>query len=507
MLQTPSSILSFSSLSKALVGLLGGFCIGAQITASIVLPGLVQVPNLKKLLHASPTLEIVLIPTKCVPSSGDVSLPYVAVVAYATIVFTGLFCILRAKGFSSRSGSQPSDIPRPFRASNLRAQPPSPPPEPGSSGSTAKPRRRTRWIHWLLLLIVFLLGAAALYLHLVDSDLPAGLHGDASHWFFLFEHNLLAWQCAVESYMSRVKIYISLRGLHHLRFLLLVTASYPGLILVPILSKTVLRRLRRLIPGPSYRQVQPDPFHRILCIALASAVIMTFCPYFNLIVWVWFFFEPDNPAAGYGLEYPGLEAAVVFCCPSSFIEVWHNLSLIERLIFVGPTAVHILLAVLSWSIRASAAGIRLLIHTVRDEPWDALIDFGSLFAGVYTCTFLVCYPSFAFDSLDRQTRSLVSEQPFLSRNWRSLVCEVYWMLAGEYRAWKLDKVHELQDRAASLPEILAEAFYFGWERWSTICLVEKLLIVVPTTVFYGYFYLLPAARRIRAIFRRWGWRR
>ncbi|KAJ7093899.1 hypothetical protein B0H15DRAFT_947235 [Mycena belliarum] len=135
MLQTPSSILSFSSLSKALVGLLGGFCIGAQITASIVLPGLVQVPNLKKLLHASPTLEIVLIPTKCVPSSGDVSLPYVAVVAYATIVFTGLFCILRAKGFSSRSGSQPSDIPRPFRASNLRAQPPSPPPEPVLSWS------------------------------------------------------------------------------------------------------------------------------------------------------------------------------------------------------------------------------------------------------------------------------------------------------------------------------------------------------------------------------------
>ncbi|KAJ7911992.1 hypothetical protein B0H13DRAFT_2478898 [Mycena leptocephala] len=98
MLQIPTSALSlFSFSSKGLVGLFGGFFIGAQVTLNMIVLSGLSVP--KTSLYATRTTEIVLMPTKCVPSNGTIHLPYVAAMGYAIVIFASLFSILRAKGF------------------------------------------------------------------------------------------------------------------------------------------------------------------------------------------------------------------------------------------------------------------------------------------------------------------------------------------------------------------------------------------------------------------------
>ncbi|KAJ7845091.1 hypothetical protein B0H13DRAFT_2676039 [Mycena leptocephala] len=263
MLQIPSSVLSlFSFSSKGLVGLLGGFCIGAQLTVSIVLSSL-SVPKITDSLNlATRTTEVVLLPTKCALSNGTISFPYVAAMGYATIIFAS-FYILRAKGLSCSLSTfppiqnpphghppnpdEPTPLslitpPRTFSLSHshnvVNTQPPSPPPEPSSLCTTGKAPRQNRWI-WLLLLllsiVVMLLVGTYVYFYFTCPDSPATLDAFTSFWVqavsateVFFRKGCIAGAACistVSSYISTISTYISSYGWQHSKLLLISLTS------------------------------------------------------------------------------------------------------------------------------------------------------------------------------------------------------------------------------------------------------------------------------------------
>ncbi|KAJ7446759.1 hypothetical protein FB451DRAFT_786989 [Mycena latifolia] len=174
-----SSLVSFSS--KGLVGLVGGFCIGAQVTASLVLASL-YFPQQTVSLTATRTTKIVLAPTASVLSNSSITFPGVAAAGYILFIFLSVFAIFRAKGFNPQinlpaSGhpvSPPDADPGVFAdntdsSKKRRAiptlfvaggQPPPPPPLPGPA-SKQGPRSQWKWFFWLFLALFIVIGIGA----------------------------------------------------------------------------------------------------------------------------------------------------------------------------------------------------------------------------------------------------------------------------------------------------------------------------------------------------------
>jgi hypothetical protein len=302
MLQIPTSALSLFSSSKGLVGLFGGFFIGAQVTLNIVLSGQ-SVP--KTSLYATRTTEIVLMPTKCVPSNGTIHLPYVAAMGYAIVIFASLFSILRAKGFGHSQalpdGRPPSpDDPIPYDSlvSNraippacnpigMGTQPPSPPPDPGSSSSSAKAPRWNRWI-WVLLILVLLALVVVLggyFIHFAYPDSPAAASVSrvvafARQILSAIERFFRDRWIAAGSWISGVKIYISQNGRQISKILLVALASH----FVCLLVFGVLRLFCACAMS------LPTCCHVIIWSFLISMAVIAFVPQLNWIMWMFYYF-------------------------------------------------------------------------------------------------------------------------------------------------------------------------------------------------------------------------
>ncbi|KAJ7481787.1 hypothetical protein FB451DRAFT_1444363 [Mycena latifolia] len=381
MLQIPSSVLSlFSFSSKGLVGLFGGFYVGAQITASILLSGLSDVSSLKSSnFRATRTLKAVLQPTKCVPSSSTASFSYVVIVAYVTVMFASLFYILCAKGFCASSSSacgqspprgQPTNPEDPIPASSTTSsraysparnhhavgnQPPSPPPEPGSSGSTDKAPRRIWWLFWALLLIVAFLGFAGIYIYFTTRNSLADLVVGVSPWIqhlSALESGSFWWYHAVVSRISAVKLHIFLHGLHYCKILLLALASHSGLF-------SIHGRLSRLCSIMANRTCTIF-FHYDGAVILGSVCVLASISPLN-----WVFYAH------------GSALAVVFITPllylSNYLPVidvlyslWSYFSLTERSVILGPSILH--LATLSvWTAIRGLMGVPSFIRALRRQ--------------------------------------------------------------------------------------------------------------------------------------------
>ncbi|KAJ7701872.1 hypothetical protein B0H17DRAFT_1327488 [Mycena rosella] len=513
MLQIPSVVSLVSFSSKGLVGLFGGFCIGAQITASILLSGLSVAKNS---LNATRTLEIVLLPTKCVPSNDIVSIPYVAIMAYTTLISASLFCILRAKGFSSSPNRSPPSPDDPFPTDsntsssasssvrNHRAfgnQPPSPPSGPGSSGSTDKAPRPDRWMWlWIIPVIVALLAA---YIYFTDQHLPTKLPALVREppWIqpiFVLEHfffdGLHAAGRAAISCISKAKAYISLHGLQYSKILLLAIGCYSSLILV---KRGVQRLIGILIPRFIYDEV--ELYQRVLGAYVGSAVIIASSPHLSWIIWGAFFFTRANESL-FGSDMP----PVLVLFRSSLVESWHRLSSAEKSMIVGPTiicsAVFGSTAVLL-GVWASAKALRRVILAVYGRPMfiqDMLGGFAMVIGTVFILA-LVSYPMMWLEDLRPDLKSPILEHPFLSQQWRDSVRYAYSLVAIQYREWKSETIDDLHDSAFLLLNVLLEALIFSWATWETLSSVQKLaspvVITTPTAILYCYFYIIPAARR------------
>ncbi|KAJ6591217.1 hypothetical protein DFH09DRAFT_1420229 [Mycena vulgaris] len=493
MLQIPSSTLSLFSFSfKGLVGLLGGFCIGVQVTASILLSSLSVAKN-----SATRTVEIILLPTKCDPSNGAISFPYVALIAYATAIFASLFCILRAKGFTSSCNStcnQPSPhgelpspddplhsnaSPRAFSPARNRNgisnHPPSPPPEPDSSGSMDEHPRRNSWLFWLLCLlmaVLLLLGIAGIYICFTDNHSRAELLVVASRFIqplSFLETGLFDSFLAVQSYIFILKIYLFLHGLHHLKLFLFGMGAYSALIFIDRGCHRLRVRVgRRTSIGSAYLAAVFETF---------AVMFIASCPPLRWILWAPYYY------------FDGCLFRVSWC----------SFSLAEKSMILGP-------ALIQLTVTAISTACFILFQSIAPafSVFSELLTVSRLFAVSYT---IVWGPFFAvafyFELPPDHTR-LIWKYPFLSLRWRQEVLGVYRIAVWEYRDWKSTKIKELHNIISFHLSTLAGLFNFCLETWGTLYFVQKLashLIVAPPAIYCGHFYIIPAARRISLLIR------
>ncbi|KAJ7701857.1 hypothetical protein B0H17DRAFT_1195069 [Mycena rosella] len=502
MLQIPSVLRLVSFSSKGLVGLFGGFCIGAQITASILLSGLSVAKNS---LNATRTLEIVLLPTKCVPSNDSISIPYVAIMAYAALVSASLFCILRAKGFSSSSdGSPPSSddpVPTDSTASSSASssvrnhhavgnQPPSPPSELASSSSTDKAPRRNRWMWlWIIPVIVVLLAA---YIYFTDQHVPTKLPAVVreSPWIQpiyvlerLFFDGLHGMGHAAISCISQATIYISLHGLQQSKILLLAIGCYSSLILV---KRGVQRLIGALIPT----FICNDEFAQfVLGILAGSAVIIGSFSQLSWIPWGACFLLQDLYWIGCDLV-SALKPTAAFYYPSSLVEIWLSFSLVERSMIIGPTVTYATVfgfTTVFLGVYALAKTLRRLILGVYSRPVfiPYVLYCFAVVIGVAHLWALVYFSVLCLEHLDPHLTSPILEHPFLSQQWQDSVQHAYSMVALQYREWKSETIDDLHNSASLLLKTLLEALIFSWATWEAL----SFLIVAPTAILYCYVYI------------------
>ncbi|KAJ6591231.1 hypothetical protein DFH09DRAFT_1273868 [Mycena vulgaris] len=509
MLQIPSSALSLFSSSKGLVGFLGGFCIGAQVTANIFLSSLSVAKNSS--LRATRTLEIILLPTKCDLSNGTISSSYVALIAYATVVFASLFCILRAKGFTSSSsstcnqslshGEPPSHddplhskaSPRAFSPAHNRNgvgnHPPSPPPEPDSSGSTDKPPRRNSWLFWLLFLllaVVLLLGVSGIYICLTENHSRAELLAIASpfiqHLSFL-ETGFFDGFLAVESYISTIKIYFSLHGLHYSKIFLFGIGIYCPFILIDSTCYRLQKSVRNWVS-----------IDRVTYCALAGeflgVILMASFSQLSWILWGGYYFHDRYaPLLAWAHSDPSPDSFIY----TLWVESWRSFSLVEKSVnthtptmIIGPTIIQAIVAVLSTTSHTLLHVLGPIFSAFLEEPQLTLKTM------VVVCTYFIvcCYIAFGtfyaaslYCELPPDLANLVRKYPFLSQRWRRGALEVYWVVVWDYREWKSTKIEELHNTISSYLSTLAA------------------LIVTPPAIYCTYFYISRLPELISSVIR------
>ncbi|KAJ7698658.1 hypothetical protein B0H17DRAFT_1196757 [Mycena rosella] len=275
MLQIPSSVHSLISSSSVIFGL------GAHIAFSILLSGL-SIP--KNSFVATGTTNIFLSPTKCVPSPGTIAFPYLAAMAYTTIIFATLFCILRAKGFSS-----------------VDKQPPSPPAESSCSTEKTPHRRLWGWLFWFIYIILVLVAGVGAYIYFTTYDsrdvLPEILTPWASFFrkgFPLVERFYRAGCIAAASRISAAKIYIYLHGWQYFKILLIALSTHS----VSLIIVSSAHRLR-VDEYQEWKATQIEDFHE-----LATGL-------------------PNTLLAGF----------------TSWWGIWNTLHLVHKLLIVAPAIV------------------------------------------------------------------------------------------------------------------------------------------------------------------------
>ncbi|KAJ6591243.1 hypothetical protein DFH09DRAFT_1139090, partial [Mycena vulgaris] len=548
MLQIRSSALSLFSFSfKGLVSFLGGFCIGAQVTANILLSSLSAAKNSS--LRATRTFEIILLPTKCDLSNGTISSPYVALIAYATVVFASLFCILRAKGFTSSSSStctQPSPhgeppspddplhskaSPRAFSLAHKRNgvgnHPPSPPPEPDSSGSTDKPPRRNSWLFWLLLLllaVVLLLGVSGIYICLTDNHSRAELLAVASpfiqHLSFLengFFDGFLAVASyistvqiyislpidgflAVASYIATVQIHISLPSFHCCKILLLTLASHSGSIFIQArLSRLASFTATRILACLGYRC--GVSFGTIFLLAFVSPLRwVLYALYGYGWVFVMFIVVPlaDNQSFSKCSTTPG-----------PVYSLWISLSSTDRSVMLGPTLIQLtILGVGSllrglMSVPFITSALRRQALWIQHRPFLVTRFLSHCLSLAYPAT-LASIPFvnwyMASELTDDDNMRILMHHPFLGWRW----CDAARLLVvAKYRDMKSAHFRLWQQSTLALLGTGRTAFDSCLKTWEVLDGIPKLLIVAPVVVYYGYFHIIPAARRLPGLIRNW----
>ncbi|KAJ7701799.1 hypothetical protein B0H17DRAFT_164633 [Mycena rosella] len=277
MFRIASSVLSLVSFSSmGLVGLFGGSCIGAQITASILLSGLSVA---KTSLHTTRPLEIGPLPTECVPSNDKISIPYVAIIimAYAALVSASLFC--------SRQPASIASIRARFQQQHRQSPASESMDVVVDSPCNRRPPRGLHLFHRPALPNILTFGRTRIPLEspifVLERFFPAGLHAAGR---------------AAMSCISTAKIYISLHGWQHSKTVLFAIGCYPSLILVKrgvrsligIRSPTLMELI---IPAGIYNEAKAYLF--VPGVFAGSAVIVAFSPQLDRIIC--FFVIPSAP--------------------------------------------------------------------------------------------------------------------------------------------------------------------------------------------------------------------
>ncbi|KAJ7777957.1 hypothetical protein DFH07DRAFT_796812 [Mycena maculata] len=515
--QIPLSVSGLFSLSsERLVGPFGRLVVGARFAVSLVLSSL-SVEGPKSALRPSQTIEF-RPPTKCFLASGPVPFPYVAAMGYATVVLVSHFCILHAKGFSSASCSSypysmypyhptsPEILPpipdNPIPADShtrvltpiqnhdeVDAQTSSPSPELGSSFPADDVPPHNGWL-WILLLVLYPLALAAIYVYLTTGDstppeVPSTFTLASIEGLSRIEMGLICSVTTALSYVSTIKIFINLHGWQYCKTFLLALASYSGLIVIA----HGLSRLRTSIAA-TLSILDPLRVLVHLFCAFGPLVVIGSTTYLSWIFWLPFRLERVSVLPNFGRWLSWVENGTLF-------------SSAEKLMIIGPTIIQ---AVFMGIPTTCAVLCQTGIYTTRAlrlHRRRMVIGLIRPIAGIYAfnivadaATVLIILRSSLYDALPPNLKYLLWKYPFLCRRWRTVVRRAFWFIAWDYRVWKEQTIRSLEN-------LLTTTFDFCLETWGALCFVQKLLIVAPTAIYYGYFYLIPAARRLPAFFRRW----
>ncbi|KAJ7772963.1 hypothetical protein DFH07DRAFT_802058, partial [Mycena maculata] len=469
MLQIPSSVLSPFSSSK---GLVGGLYLGAQVVVSLVFSSPVSVP--KNNFRATPTTDIVFLPTKCVPSAGMIPFPHVAATGYAAIVFTSLFCILRAKGFSYSSSSRTHATPSPSRNG---VGPPSPSPEPGSTSSANRSPRWNPWL-WLLLLVLFLLAGGIVgyiywTIHIANRVSHAVADVISSHlnnYLSLIEGYFFdGWV-----YLSAVKLHISLHGGQNLKILLLAFASHS----VCFIIVELLRRIRPYVFAVFRCLDLP------ICGLLVSVSVIASSSWLNWMFWMDYYFT---------------------CWYHRIVTVrhvnWHILRFSSYLSsraaahFIGTsTVVGIIIlhscVVCLWTVFCVVFGIPSTVKGLVQRFPDRCRPFlccSVLYTIIYAIYILISFPMMQYSMLHPTAKQILWSS-FSSQKSRDASRDIFWFLLGVYQKWKAEQIEDFHGLTAGLQNTLVALFKSWLELWSAMPMAQKFLIMAPAVIFYAYCF-------------------
>ncbi|KAJ6572034.1 hypothetical protein B0H19DRAFT_675648 [Mycena capillaripes] len=494
MLQIPSSVFTLVSFSsKGFVGLFGGFCIGAQLALNIVLSGLSEVPK-NSLSFATRTTEIFLLPTKCGLSSGTISFPYVAAMGYATVVFAGLFFILRAKGFSHGQvlpdGRSPSPgypvsdgSPLSRRAVSparnhfgMGGQPPSPPFDPGSRCVSDKAPRRNRWM-WLLLIFVALalvgLGGY-IYFTYPDSRTAASLHIIA----FLGTQTVSAAERFIQHGWAAAKSLVLAsriieNGWQLSKIILLTLASHSAYILI----FTTLRCVCRMILAPLLHLFIS---FFLLCMAAVAS------PPLRWILWYYWGCFTVQEVNWHMLRFSSYLSSVA----ASYFP--------ELSTIIGVIVVHTFAACLQIIAAGFPSIARAVFREISVHP--PFVLFGDFIIEIPVFCVWLGHPAvlhyFELGPRWKQWRSFSCKQS------RDTVRVTFWRLVQEHRAWKSTQIQDLHELTSGFSNTLLATLKASWETWCTLPLIQQFLIVAPAIIFYSYpyiLYILPSTRRMKEL--------
>ncbi|KAJ7098317.1 hypothetical protein C8R44DRAFT_947879 [Mycena epipterygia] len=490
MLDIPSSVFSFFSFSKGLVGLFGGVCIGARVASTFVL----SVPK----NSPTRTIEIVLLPTTCVLSTGPVFFPYVAAMGYATVILASAICILRAKAPVSCSQVLPPGTPlssdppihdtfpqdvRPLTPAQhgVDDQPPAPPPELGSSCKADKAPRRSLWA-WLFALITIVLALVGGYIYFTGSEVPDSFIRVASsivQGLLWVEQCFIGGWIAVASWISTIKSYVSLHGWHHSKILLLALSTHS----VCLLVVSGLYRLRRRLV---YLR-DPIPYLISGVIILSLATIASFSQ-LSWIFWMQYYFgcRAEDLSSVQEISRYALRIA-------SYLSSLSTSHLVEMRMVVGIISIHTSAACLCTPFLIlsgfPSANLKTLVRLLVHPPvFRWLLSTWIILTGAFTIMALIDNSLWQYMILRPHVKQLLWRS-FSCPNSREEVRRIFWLLLGEYQDWKSVQIEDFNELAAGIPNALLVAFKSCIETWSVLPLIQKFLIAAPIAMFYGYLYI------------------
>ncbi|KAJ7499809.1 hypothetical protein FB451DRAFT_45623 [Mycena latifolia] len=119
--------------------------------------------------------------------------------------------------------------------------------------------------------------------------------------------------------------------------------------------------------------------------------------------------------------------------------------------------------------------------------------------GVGYC--FILYSVVQYKMLSFDIKQLV-RQSFSCSQSRAEVWSVFWFLVADYQEWKSTQIEDFRILVSTLRGAFLTGIDLCVDRWGTLCWGHRLLIVAPAVIFYSYFHILPAARRVRVWLRR-----
>ncbi|KAJ6544284.1 hypothetical protein B0H19DRAFT_1238758 [Mycena capillaripes] len=445
MLQIPSSVLAlFSSSSKGIVGLLGGLCIGTQVAVNLVLYGS---KTEFSVVRATPTIEIV-VPTRCVLSNDTLSFPYVAAMGYAIVIFLGLFCMLRAKGFASASssGSVPSH------------QPPVPPSDPGSNSSADKRRRRCRRIYWLTLLLAALivLVIRVFFAYYAPSHpvhpilLP--FHSVGLQVLSLVDLSLSYLRVSVARNISTLTAHLSLLGRQYRRILLLALASHFASILLTLAFRRVCRRLI-ILPA--------NVWSGLIVVIFAPFGVIASIPQLRWIYWMIYY------TASWREPVPDVRQILLLIYRFSALVDFLS---VDAAMVVAPVIIHAVTTSL-WTVVVGLLGIPCTARAVFQLlSLPGLLRFLVVFS-VNTTVFIVVFflfasPTVHYDIMYPHERDAL---------WRSFPCpesraqtlQLFSYFLRRFQTWRSDQIANIPAFISGLQDAFKAGFNVAWETLSS----------------------------------------